>query len=59
MESATIASTEIVPVERRSRETRVFIFLTVVLAPMVAIAVVGTYGLTIWLYQFLMGAPKG
>ena len=59
MESATIASTEIIPAERRSRETRVFIFLTVVLAPMVAVAVVGTYGLTIWLYQFLIGPPKG
>ena len=47
------------PVESRSRETRVFVFLTVVLAPMIAVAVVGSYGLLIWLYQMLMGPPKG
>lgn len=45
--------------EVRSRETRVFVFLTVVLAPMLAVAVVGTYGLAIWVYQMLMGPPRG
>ncbi len=50
---------EISPDERRSRETRVFIFLTVVLAPLIAVAIVGSYGLLIWLYQMLMGPPKG
>ena len=47
------------PVESRSRETRVFVFLTVVLAPMIAVAIVGSYGLLIWLYQMLMGPPRG
>lgn len=47
------------PRESRSRETRVFVFLTVVLAPMVAVAIVGSYGLLIWLYQMFMGPPKG
>ena len=50
---------ELDPAENRSRETRVFVFLTVVLAPMVAVALVGTYGLLIWLYQMFMGPPKG
>ena len=50
---------EAVSAENRSRETRVFIFLTVVLAPMLAIAVVGSYGLLIWLYQMFQGLPKG
>lgn len=50
---------EISPDETRSRETRVFIFLTVVLAPLIAVAIVGSYGLLIWLYQMLMGPPKG
>ena len=45
--------------DSRSRERRVFVFLTVVLAPMLAVAVVGTYGLLIWLYQMFMGPPKG
>jgi periplasmic nitrate reductase NapE len=50
---------EIVPEPNRSRETRVFVFLTVVLAPMLAAAIVGSYGLLIWLYQMFMGPPKG
>ena len=50
---------EVVPADSRSRETRVFVFLTVVLAPMLAVAVVGSYGLLIWLYQTFMGPPKG
>ena len=50
---------ELSPDERRSRETRVFVFLTVVLAPLIAVAIVGSYGLLIWLYQMFMGPPKG
>ena len=50
---------EIAPDVSRSRETRVFVFLTVVLAPMIAVAAVGSYGLLIWLYQLFMGPPKG
>jgi periplasmic nitrate reductase NapE len=50
---------EVIPETNRSRETRVFIFLTVVLAPLIAVAVVGTYGLVIWLYQMVMGPPTG
>lgn len=51
--------TEIVATATRSREIRVFVFLTVVLAPMLAVAIVGSYGLLIWLYQMLMGPPTG
>jgi len=43
----------------RSREIRVFVFLTVVMAPMIAVAVVGSYGLMIWLYQMFAGPPTG
>jgi periplasmic nitrate reductase NapE len=50
---------EVVPEANQSRETRVFIFLTVVLAPLLAVAIVGTYGLLIWLYQMVMGPPTG
>ena len=48
---------EVVAEPSRSRESRVFIFLTVVLAPLLAVAIVGTYGLLIWLYQMVMGPP--
>ena len=50
---------ELVSDDSRSRETRVFLFLTVVLAPMIAVALVGSYGLLIWLYQMIQGPPKG
>ena len=43
----------------RAREKRMFLFLTVVLAPMIAVALVGTYGLIIWLYQMIQGPPQG
>ena len=43
----------------RTRETRVFVFLTVVLAPALAVALVGAYGLAIWVDQMLMGPPRG
>lgn len=51
--------TELASDDSRSREKRVFLFLTVVLAPMIAVALVGSYGLLIWLYQMIQGPPKG
>jgi len=43
----------------RTREMRVFVFLTVVLAPMIAVGTVGLYGLLIWIFQLMTGPPKG
>lgn len=43
----------------KRQETKVFAFLTVFLAPMLAVALVGSYGLLIWLYQMFAGPPKG
>ena len=43
----------------RTRETRVFVFLTVILVPALAVVIVGGYGLAIWLYQMLAGPPTG
>lgn len=40
-------------------ELKIFLFLTVVLWPLLAVAVVGTYGLIVWIYQMLMGPPTG
>lgn len=53
------SSTDPVSAAIRSREKRMFLFLTVVLAPMIAVALVGTYGLIIWLYQMIQGPPQG
>lgn len=40
-------------------ELKVFLFLTIVLWPVLAIAVVGTYGLFVWIYQMIVGPPTG
>jgi len=44
-------------VSTKSRELTAFLFLTVILAPAVAIAVVGGYGFSIWMYQLIAGPP--
>jgi nitrate reductase NapE len=43
--------------QRRSAERRAFVFLTVVMAPMLAAIVIGTYGLAVWIYQMFAGPP--
>jgi len=42
---------------RRRGEWLTFLFLTVILAPVIAVAVVGGYGFLIWIYQMFMGPP--
>jgi len=34
-----------------------FLLLTVVLAPVLAVAIVGGYGFVIWMYQLIAGPP--
>jgi nitrate reductase NapE len=34
-----------------------FLFLTAVLMPALAVAVVGSYGLAVWVYQMAAGPP--
>lgn len=45
------------PVEQRRWERRVFVFLTVVLAPVLAVAIVGGYGFVVWIWQMFAGPP--
>ena len=45
--------------QQKKKELHAFIFLTVFLAPLVAVAIVGGYGFVIWIYQLLMGPPVG
>ncbi len=42
---------------RRRSETLTFLFLTVFLAPILAVAIVGGYGFAIWMYQIITGPP--
>ena len=42
---------------RRRSEVLTFLFLTVFLAPILAVAIVGGYGFAVWMYQILAGPP--
>ena len=41
----------------RTAELKAFLFLTVVVFPVLAVAVVGSYGLAVWIYQLFAGPP--
>jgi len=42
---------------RRRMEVFAFLFLTAVLMPALTVAVVGSYGLVVWVYQMVAGPP--
>ena len=42
---------------RRTEEWRTWVFLTVVLAPVLAVAIVSSYGLAVWIFQMFAGPP--
>lgn len=42
----------------KTKEWRLFIFIIVLLFPILSVAVVGGYGFVFWMYQLLMG-PRG
>lgn len=41
----------------KGEELKGFLFLTVVLAPVLSVALVVGYGFAIWMYQLLVGPP--
>lgn len=41
----------------RKRELSVFLFLTVVLAPLISVTIVGAMGFGIWIWQMINGPP--
>ena len=42
---------------KKKRELMMFLFLTVMLAPALAVGIVGAYGFAIWIYQLIAGPP--
>ena len=42
---------------QKRREFRAFLFLTIVLAPVLAVVIVGGYGFLVWMYQLMAGPP--
>ncbi len=47
-----------VDVVSKSTELRTFLFLSVLLAPILSFIVVGGYGFLIWMSQLLLGPPS-
>ena len=47
------------PPSTRQEEWRSFLFFTVVMAPLLAVIIVGGYGFIVWMYQLIAGPPQG
>ena len=43
----------------RRRELALFLFITVVLFPVLAVMIVGGYGFAVWFFQMFTGPPTG
>ena len=43
--------------DTRTEERRSFLFLTVVMAPVLSVMIVGGYGFLVWMYQVIAGPP--
>jgi periplasmic nitrate reductase NapE len=48
---------KVMQTEKR-RELTVFLFLTLVLAPLLAVVIVAGYGFIVWMYQIIVGPPS-
>ena len=53
MKSSTESSESIT----KAQELRSFLFLSVVMAPVLAVMIVGGYGFLVWMYQVFAGPP--
>ncbi|MGF7128777.1 nitrate reductase NapE [Paraburkholderia sp. EB58] len=42
---------------RKSEELRSFLFLTVVMVPVLTVIFIAAYGFVVWFYQMLIGGP--
>jgi nitrate reductase NapE len=56
MSSSTPGANETTSQKRRM-EIYAFLIVTAVLMPAIAVATVGTWGLTVWIYQAINGPP--
>jgi nitrate reductase NapE len=43
--------------DTRKAELRSFLFLTIVMAPVLTVMIVGGYGFLVWMYQLVNGPP--
>ncbi|SLN12934.1 Periplasmic nitrate reductase protein NapE [Roseovarius albus] len=52
------APAEQVQAVSKSSEVKMFLFLAVLLAPILSVVLVGGYGFIIWMSQILLGPPS-
>ncbi|OGI63856.1 MAG: periplasmic nitrate reductase, NapE protein [Candidatus Muproteobacteria bacterium RBG_16_60_9] len=45
--------------DAKRNELKAFLFLTAVIVPLLAVAIVGAFGLVVWVYQLVAGPPTG
>jgi nitrate reductase NapE len=45
------------PAAEKRNERRAVLFLTVILAPLIAVLVVAGFGFCVWIYQMIAGPP--
>lgn len=45
------------PVASKARETRLLIFLLIVLFPILSVMLIGSFGLAVWIWQMFTGPP--
>lgn len=43
--------------QERRREVFAFVFLAILIWPFIAVGVVGSVGLSVWIYQIITGPP--
>lgn len=43
--------------EGKRQEFKLFLFIVVLLFPILAVALVGSYGFGVWMYQMVVGPP--
>ena len=55
--SDTPQNAETSTARKRRMEIFAFLIVTAVLMPAIAVATVGTWGLTVWIYQAIAGPP--
>jgi nitrate reductase NapE len=53
----SVGSDDMVRQRRKRMEIVAFLFLTAVAMPALSIAVVGSYGLAVWVYHMMAGPP--
>ena len=55
--SASVPNQEEETPSRKRDETSAFILLTVFLAPLLSVIIVGGYGLLVWIHHMIFGPP--